>query len=212
MKRAALYARVSTSNKGQDAMCQLAELRDHAKRLGWEVAEYVDEGWSGRKASRPEFDRMMDAVRRHKHDVVCVWRLDRLTRGGVRHAVEILGHFRDLGVEFVSLRDGLSFTGPLAMALYALVAALAECEVDALRDRTIAGLENARRKGRRLGRPPRGKASAEEMLVLRDQGVPQCQIAEMLGVSRVYVWRTFSGLLKSGPKVAMQTLAAQGLG
>jgi DNA invertase Pin-like site-specific DNA recombinase len=206
MKRAALYARISTSNRGQDAECQLAELRDHAKRMGWDAVEYVDEGWSGRKTSRPEFDRMMEAVRRHRHDVVCVWRLDRLTRGGVRHAVEVLGQFRDLGVEFVSLRDGLSFTGPLAMALYALVAALAEAEVEALRDRTIAGLENARRKGKRLGRPPLGQASLEEILTLRDQGLPQTRIATQLGVSRAYVYRTFLGLHKTSPNLAMQTV------
>ncbi len=111
-----------------------------------------------------------------------VWRLDRLSRG-LRHCVNVLGEFRDLGVEFVSVRDGLSFSGPLGMALYALVAALAEAEVEALRERTVAGLKNARAKGKRLGRPPTGDAKIEDIIRLKDQGVSQERIARQLGVS-----------------------------
>lgn len=132
-KRVALYARVSTL-RGQDVDLQLRELRELAQRLGWHPTEFVDQGFSGRKESRPAFDEMMQAVRRRRFDAVAVWRLDRLSRG-LRHAVNILGEFKDLGVEFVSVRDGLNFSGPLGMALYALVAALAEAEVEALRER-----------------------------------------------------------------------------
>ena len=167
--------------------------------MDWLVTEYVDEGQSGRKTSRPAFDAMMTAVRRRRHDVVLVWRIDRLSRG-LRHAVNVLGEFRDLQVEFISLRDGLNFSGPLGLALYALIAALAEAEVEALRERTIAGLENARRKGKRLGRPPLGTASIEEMLELRDRGLRQYKIAERLGVSRAYVSRAFAALHKPGAK------------
>jgi DNA invertase Pin-like site-specific DNA recombinase len=79
-KRVALYARVSTSNKGQDVTTQLRELSEVAARMGWQPTEFVDEGQSGRKISRPAFDRMLDAVRRRRFDVVCAWRLDRLTQ------------------------------------------------------------------------------------------------------------------------------------
>ena len=199
-KRVALYARVSTLNKGQDAELQLRELRELAQRMGWQATEFVDEGWSGRKESRPAFDDLMQQVRRRRFDIVCVWRLDRLSRG-LRHCVNILGEFKDLGVEFVSVRDGLNFSGPLGMALYALVAALAEAEVEALRERTIAGLRNARAKGKRLGRPPLGQASIEDILRLKAGGMRQHHIARQLGISRAYVSRKLA-LHKSGLKTA----------
>lgn len=192
-KRAALYARVSTSNKGQDVEVQLRELRELASRMNWEATEFIDEGQSGRKESRPAFDRMMSDVRRRRFDIVACWRLDRLSRG-LRHAVNTLTEFRELGVEFISVRDGLNFSGPLGLALYALVAALAEAEVEALRERTIAGLRNARAKGKRLGRPLMGEASIEQMTALRSDGLSQRKIAARLGVSHSYVCRS----LKSG--------------
>jgi putative DNA-invertase from lambdoid prophage Rac len=195
--RAALYARVSTL-KGQDVGLQLRDLRDLANHRGWQVTEFVDEGHSGRKASRPGFDRMMEGVRRHRFDVVAVWRLDRLSRG-LRHAVNVLGEFRDLKVEFVSVRDGLNFSGPLGMALYALVAALAEAEVEALRERTIAGLRNARAKGKRLGRPPHGEADIAELLKLKKAGLSQAEIARRLGLTTAYVSRKLARY-KTSPK------------
>ena len=85
--RSALYCRVSTS--GQHSENQLIELRAYAQRMEWKVTEFLDEGYSGRKCSRPAFDRMMQEVRRRRYDVVCVWRLDRLSRG-LRHAVNVL--------------------------------------------------------------------------------------------------------------------------
>lgn len=197
-RRAALYARVSTL-KGQDVQVQLRELRELAQRMNWSVTEFVDEGQSGRKTSRPSFNRMMEQVRRHRFDVVVVWRLDRLSRG-LRHCVNVLGELKDLNVEFVSVRDGLNFSGPLGMALYALVAALAEAEVDALRERTVAGLKNARAKGRRLGRPLLGEASVEEMDRLYRSGMRQHEIAQRLKVSRAYVSRSLAALHKTYPK------------
>jgi len=195
--RAALYARVSTL-KGQDVDLQLRELRELAQRMGWQTTEFVDQGFSGRKESRPAFDDLMTQVRRRRVDVVVVWRLDRLSRG-LRHCVNVLGEFRDLGVEFVSVRDGLNFSGPLGMALYALVAALAEAEVEALRERTVAGLKNARAKGKRLGRPPMGTAEIAQIVELQSLGLRQHSIAERLGVSRAYVSRQLA-LHKTSPK------------
>ena len=78
--RVAIYARVSTTN-GQSPEMQLSDLREYASRRGWEVfAEYVDNGVSGAKESRPELNRLMaDAHRRH-FDVVLCWKVDRFGR------------------------------------------------------------------------------------------------------------------------------------
>jgi len=180
-KRVALYARISTSNKGQDVACQLNELRDLATRMGWQTTDFIDEGVSGRKESRPAFDQMMKAVRQRRFDAVCCWRLDRLSRG-LRHAVNVLSEFRDLGVEFISVRDGLTFSGPLGLALYALVAALAEAEVEALRERTIAGLKNAKAKGKTLGRPKGTKIDFQRVVELRRQGMSTRAVARSMGI------------------------------
>ena len=119
------------------------------------------------------------------------WRRSMTLRRGrlTRMIVNVLGEFKDLGVEFVSVRDGLNFSGPLGMALYALVAALAEAEVEALRERTVAGLRNAKAKGKRLGRPPTGKVEISRIVELKTKGLPQHQIASNFGVSRAYVIR-----------------------
>ena len=77
--RVALYARVSTTD--QNCEMQLRELREYCERRGWEIAgEYVDTGWSGAKASRPQLDRLMKDGCQHRFDAVLVWKLDRFGR------------------------------------------------------------------------------------------------------------------------------------
>jgi DNA invertase Pin-like site-specific DNA recombinase len=79
--RAAIYARVSTSNHGQDPRMQTRELREHCLRRGWEVAdEYVDSGISGTKERRPQLDRLLADCRRRRVDIVLVYRYDRFAR------------------------------------------------------------------------------------------------------------------------------------
>lgn len=209
MKRAAIYARVSTyrindpCRKAQDVGIQLEELRVMAKRMGWDVTEFVDKGFSGRKESRPALDEMMKQVRQGRFDLVAVWRLDRLCRS-LRQAVNLLSELKDLRVEFFSLKDGLNFSGALGMALYALVAALAEAEAEALRERTIAGLEKARRDGKRLGRPPNGTATVQQILVLKEQGISQAKIADELHVTGAYVSRMLKRYKSSAEHLAEQ--------
>ena len=108
-QRAALYARVST--KDQDAQLQLEELRRLAEQRGWTaVKEYVDEGVSGSKASRPGLDLLMADARAGKLDVVAVWKLDRLGRS-LQHLLRTLDDLSGWGVLFVSARDaGLDTT------------------------------------------------------------------------------------------------------
>jgi hypothetical protein len=83
--RAAIYARVSTLNHGQDVTMQTRELREYCERRGWNVAaEFVDLGISGSKDRRPELDKLMSDARRRRFDVIVVWRFDRFARS-VRH-------------------------------------------------------------------------------------------------------------------------------
>jgi len=78
--RVALYARVSTLN-GQHPEMQLSELREYASRRGWVVAgEYVDEGVSGSKDSRPALNRLMADACQRRFDAILVWKVDRFGR------------------------------------------------------------------------------------------------------------------------------------
>jgi Resolvase, N terminal domain len=103
--RAAIYARVSTTNNGQDPAMQTRELVEYCDRRNWEVSnQYIDAGFSGAKDSRPELNRLMaDAHRRH-FDAVVVWRFDRFARS-VSHLLRALETFKALGIEFVSLSE-----------------------------------------------------------------------------------------------------------
>jgi DNA invertase Pin-like site-specific DNA recombinase len=149
--RAAIYVRVSTAD--QHVENQLGELREYVQRRGWLVAgEYQDAGISGAKDSRPALDRLMRDARRRRIDVITVWALDRWGRS-LRHLVSSLDELQQLGVGFVSLRDGLDLSTAAGRLQATVLAGLAAFERDRLRERTLAGLERARKAGKRLGRP-----------------------------------------------------------
>jgi DNA invertase Pin-like site-specific DNA recombinase len=151
--RAAIYARVSTTNSGQSPEMQLRELREHAQRRGWEIScEYVDEGISGAKDRRPALDRMMADAHRRKFEVVLVWRFDRFARS-VTHLLRALDTFRALGMEFVSLCEALDTATPAGRMTFTVLGAVAELERSLIAERVKAGIRNARSRGVRLGRP-----------------------------------------------------------
>jgi DNA invertase Pin-like site-specific DNA recombinase len=96
--RAAIYARVSTLNAGQDPTMQTRELEEYCQRRGWQVFDcYIDNGVSGKKDSRPQLNRMMRDAHERRFSVVVVWRFDRFARS-VSHLLRALETFNALGV------------------------------------------------------------------------------------------------------------------
>jgi DNA invertase Pin-like site-specific DNA recombinase len=159
--RAALYARVSTLNNGQDPTVQTRELRQYCEHRGWQIfGEYVDAGVSGSKDSRPELNRLMADAHQRRFDTVLVWKLDRFGRS-LRHLVNALAEFEALGVAFVSLRDNLDLSTPSGRLMFQIIGAMAEFERSLIVERVKAGMRNARAKGKRIGRPPRAYLSPE---------------------------------------------------
>lgn len=188
--RAALYARVSTADKGQNPEVQLRELREYCDRRQWAAEIFADPGYSGAKLNRPELDRLMAACRKKNFDVVVVYRFDRFARS-VKHLVDALAEFGALGIQFVSLHENVDTTLPQGKLLFHIFAAIAEFERELTRERVLSGLANARAKGKTLGRP-RCNPDAARIRSLRAQGHSWRVIARRIGVSPTTARRTLT--------------------
>jgi DNA invertase Pin-like site-specific DNA recombinase len=184
--RVAIYARVSTTNHGQDAALQTREQHQFADARGWQVFDdYIDQGVSGSKDSRPELNRLMADAHKRRFDVVLVWKLDRFGRS-LRHLVNALAEFESLGITFVSLSDNLDLSTASGRLMFNIIGAMAEFERALIQERVKAGIRNARAKGKHIGRP-RKLVDVLELDRLRKQGFGWKKIANelKLGVGTV---------------------------
>lgn len=177
------YARVSTQD-------QKLELQlDDLKSYGCETV--YKEKISSKSKTRPQLEKMIDQLR--KGDVVVVWKLDRLGRS-LKDLIELVSSFREKGVEFVSLKDGIDTSTATGRFTFNIFASLAEFEREIIRERTMAGLDAARSRGRKGGRPAglskEALAKARSAKILYESGektVPE--IASSLGISRATCYR-----------------------
>ncbi len=207
--RTAFYARVSTNGHGQDPEVQLRDMREFLQRRGWTIAgEYVDSGVSGSKDRRPQLDALMADARRRKFDCVLVYRYDRFARS-LRHLVNALGEFDALGIQFVSLHEGVDTSTPNGRLVFGIFASIAEFERELIRDRVKAGLRNARAKGKRLGRP-RVAVDASRIASLRAAGASWATICGETGLTKGTAQRAFLRLPKNPalPKNLVSAMAA----
>jgi len=196
--RVFLYGRVSTKDKGQNPEVQLRELREFCERKGWQIAgEYVDNGVSGAKESRPELDRMMADVLRRKCDAVCVWKFDRMARS-VSHLLRVLETLNILGIQFVSLSEQIDTSTPTGKLVFVILGSVAELERSLIAERVRAGLRNAQAKGRKLGRPI-VEFDVERAKAMREGGASWKAIAREFGVS---VGKAYNALTQAIPKPA----------
>jgi DNA invertase Pin-like site-specific DNA recombinase len=193
--RIGLYARVSTMHN-QNPEVQLSELREHAARRAWTVVgEYIDRGISGARERRPELDRLWADCRKRKVDAILVSRYDRFARS-LRQLVNALEEFRALGIDFVSLHEGVDTSTPNGRLVFGIFASIAEFERELIRGRVISGLAAAQARGVRLGRPRR-TVDAAEVARLRASGVSWREISQQLGVGVGTVCRAFETLPKT---------------
>jgi DNA invertase Pin-like site-specific DNA recombinase len=182
--KAAIYARVSTRDKGQDNENQLRDLRAFAERLGYSVyKEYTDQD-IGSKAERPQFKQMFLDAHQRRFEVVLFWALDRFSREGV---AETLGYLQNLavsGVQFKSFTEQyLDSTGIFKDAIIGILAAIAKQERVRLSERTKAGLIKAKLKGSKIGRPAVAAALVAQVKQLKEAGTSDRAIGKALGIS-----------------------------
>jgi DNA invertase Pin-like site-specific DNA recombinase len=187
MKRAAIYARVSTHN-GQNPEMQLEEIRQFCANRGWKIVEeYVDTGISGTREHRPALDRLLGACRRRLVDAVVVYRYDRFARS-LRQLVNALEDFRTLGIDFISLHEGVDTSTPNGRLIFGIFASISEFERELIRDRVRSGLASAKAKGKRLGRP-RVFVDSKKIASLRGGGDSWAKIGRTLGIGEGTVRR-----------------------
>ena len=192
-KRAALYVRVSTTNRAarnqavfeQNPEVQELPLRQMAEQRGWTVTKVYSDRMSGSKSDRPGLNSLMRDARRGAFDVVVVWRFDRFARS-IEQLVLALAEFRTLGIEFVSSQEALDTSTPVGKAMFTIIGAMAELERNVIRERVVAGLEHARNHGTKSGAAigrPRAVFDRASVVELRDAGRSWRQIATALGIS-----------------------------
>lgn len=152
--QAAIYARVSTRDKGQDPENQLRVMREYCSRQNWTYQEYEDRD-TGTNADRAGFQSMLrDAGDRFQ--ILVFWSLDRLSREGAKATLDHIDYLNRRGVDWVSITEEYlrsTTLGPFKDAVIAILGTIASQESQRLRDRVRIGLARARAEGRRLGRP-----------------------------------------------------------
>jgi DNA invertase Pin-like site-specific DNA recombinase len=192
------YLRVSTKT-GQTTTSQSVAI---AKAAGHAIeATFADEGVSGRRMTRPEFDKMLDTVR--EGDVVWCYSLSRIGRS----AVEVISLIRHLtmpvadggrGVTIRSVTEAVDSSTPSGRAFVGVLAVLAELEADLTRERVLAGLEAARAMGRVGGRRPvLSAAQQRQALLLYEAGERPVDIADSHGCGERTIWRAIAAQRKA---------------
>lgn len=179
----ALYARVSTRDKGQDTENQLSQLRAFAASQHWTVVhEYVDRA-TGKHSDREQFQRFFEDASRRKFDLVLFWSLDRFSREGVLETLHHLQRLAQYGVGYRSFTEQyLDSCGIFKDAVLSILATIAKQERIRISERVHAGLAKARREGR-IGGRPRLVLSHAKVLALSQEGATIREIAEEMGVS-----------------------------
>ena len=191
--RAAIYVRVSTKDKGQETVNQLAQLREYCRALNWAVIQEYEDHESGGKADRPPFQAMMTDASRRQFDVVLFWALDRFTREGALQTLQHLNQLSSYGIAFRSFTEPyLDSCGIFKEAVIAILGTIAKQERLRISERVRAGLDRARLQGTRSGKPigrPRIIFQRDEVPRLREQGLSWRQIAKKTGASVASVRR-----------------------
>lgn len=150
--RVAIYARVSTDTGEQDVAVQVEALLRWVREREDTVARVFTDTISGSVRERPELDKLLCAAAEEQFDAVAIVKLDRLARS-TRHLLDLAAYFEEHDVDLLVKDQAIDTTTPVGRFMFTVLGAVAEFERDLIRERTVAGLEHARRQGKRLGRP-----------------------------------------------------------
>jgi DNA invertase Pin-like site-specific DNA recombinase len=182
MKRVALYARVSTLDKGQDPETQLIQLRQYAQNRNFKViGEFIDYA-SGTTQDRIQYKLMMEAAKKRKIDVVLVWRYDRFARS-TQALVNALKEFQSSGIDFISFQENIDTTSPTGELVFHVMASLAQFESSLISQRVKAGMARAKAQGKQISRPRLPIEQQQRIFKLRKRGFSMNKISKQLGIA-----------------------------
>lgn len=188
--KVAIYARTSTNNQLKGLESQVRALKSYCGSK--EVTDYKlysDSGVSGSKSSRPQLDALMKAVKDKKVDTVIVYSFSRFSRS-TKHLLDTLELFNSLGVTFISISENLDTRTAMGKAVFTIISSLSQLERELISERVKNGIENARAKGKRIGRSK--ERNSELIRNLRDQSMSYHEIARLTGYSISTISREFS--------------------
>ncbi len=186
-KTTAIYARVSTDK--QKAEMQVVELKEFVKRRGFSLGKiFIDQGYTGGNIQRPAFGKMMEDAHKRSFDVLIVWKLDRLSRS-LKDLITTLETLGSLGIDFISYDNSLDTSTPTGKLVFHVVGSVAEFERDIIKERVRAGLANARRNGKKLGRPSILAKISPKVYILKEKGLSNRMIAHKLRIGEATVRR-----------------------
>lgn len=193
---AVIYSRISTANMGQDCLNQLIPCRNLARSRDWHIQEeFIDEGYSGTKDSRPSLDLMMKAAKERKFSHIIIYSLDRISRSS-RHMLNLINELNKYGVSIISIREAIDFSTGIGQATLTILSAIAQLEVSILRDRIKTALAAKKQyalennTGWTCGRPKLMTSEKElQITKLRSEGMSIRAIARSANVSKGSVER-----------------------
>jgi len=178
--KVAIYIRVST--KQQEAQTQDFPLTEYCERNKLKVfKKYIDIGESGSKDSRPQFNLMLEDMRKNKFKGVVVYKLDRIGRS-TQHLLKLFEEFNKRGIEFISLTQNIDTTTPEGRMFLKMLMIMAEYERELIVDRVNAGLDRAIKNNIKLGRPKK-EIDSSKVLELKSKGMSLRNIAKELNIS-----------------------------
>ncbi|MCP4446085.1 MAG: recombinase family protein [Myxococcales bacterium] len=206
LQRVGIYHRCSTLD--QDASLAREELRAAAKARGLELVLEIEETGSGARNDRPGLQQVMEAARRHKVDVVLVWKLDRWGRS----SLDLLSNINILeacGVRFIAITQGIDIKpdgDPMSRLILTVMAGVAEFERSLIIERTRLGLDKARKRGKQLGRRlNRNAPDPKQVATLRDAGLSWSKVAAELGCTASAARRAWGRLSKRESGISAST-------
>jgi len=191
-RRVAIYARVSTKNE-QSTDLQTSELKEYVEQRVWGVYRtYIDEAISGTKQNRPALDALFVDARRKKFDVVLVWKFDMFARS-LSQLVSALELFKALSIDFVSRTEAVDTTLPIGQFVFHVFGAIAQFERELIRERTLAGIREARRRGKKLGRPKAALLQPEQVQCIRkEHAESKVSLRQLASQHGIPLWRIHS--------------------
>ena len=190
MKKVAIYARVSTSNKGQDLNTQLLPLKKYCKDKKRDIVQVYTDIMSWTKESRPSLNSLLDDAKEQKFDTVLVFRFDRISRS-TKQLIDLLEKFRKLNISFISLNENIDTTTPTGAMMFTIIAAFAKFERDIISERVKFWSQKARSNWKQIGRK---KIDVNDNMVIlhHNEGLSIRNIAQMMNISKSKVHRILS--------------------